>query len=253
MPDQPTTTSAAAWFVRAVAVYCFFVPSLPASATEKEERTASVGGYEFVCENDGVGLSIVDVLRATGQHGTFLDVLTRYDPDGFAILSDPELADKTVWAPTDAAFSEVDGSLSPLSDVEIKAVLGYHITPPRRTPEGPYPIITPQFLSEGGETVHQTRTGILTGSDQRVRTRAIDGVLTVQDSLILPTSWCTQTGSVFSIGTVIMDVAPPSPVERAIAFVFFENPLLSLAGLAAIAAAGIHYLRRRARKVEPSK
>lgn len=154
---------------------------------------------QFVCENNGLGLSVVDVLQTTGEHNTFIDLFSQYDPEGFAILSDPELSDKTVWAPTDAAFLEISDTLSSLADAEVKAILGYHITPPRRTPEGPYSIITPQFLAAAVEMVHQTRTGILTGSDQRVRTKVYDGVYTVEDSPIMGTSWCTQTGSVFSI------------------------------------------------------
>lgn len=129
-----------------------------------------------------------------------------------------------MWAPTDSAFAALGDAPSALTAEEITAVLGYHITPPRRTAEGPYPIITPQYLVEGGEILHQTRTGILSGSDERVRTSAADGVLTVNGAAILPTSWCTQTGSVFSIDAVITDVAPPSPLEVAIYVVFFQYP-----------------------------
>lgn len=71
--------------------------------------------YQFICENDGLGLGAVDVLRATGDHNTFLELFGRYDPEGFAILSDPELADKTVWAPTDAAFLAISDSLFPVT------------------------------------------------------------------------------------------------------------------------------------------
>lgn len=189
---------------------CFFVLALVLWITSP---VAAQDEVRFVCENNGLGLSVVDVLQATGEHNTFLGLFSQYDPEGFAILSDPELADKTVWAPTDSAFLEISDSLSSLSDEEIKAILGYHITPPRRTPEGSYPIITPQFLAEGVEIIHQTRTGILTGSDQRVRTRVYDGVYTVEDSPIMSLAWCTQTGSVFSVSKVII-VSPPSWVER---------------------------------------
>jgi uncharacterized surface protein with fasciclin (FAS1) repeats len=149
--------------------------------------------------------------------------LSQYDPEGFAILSDAELSDKTVWAPTDGAFSEIDDALTSLSDEEIKAILGFHITPPRRTPEGSYPIITPQFLAEEVELVHQTRTGILIGSDQRVRTSASGAVYTVEEVPISTTAWCTQTGSVFSISKVIMSVPTPSLMER-----FFNNLIYRL-------------------------
>lgn len=174
----------------------------------------------FVCENNGLGLSVVDILQATGEHDTFIELLSQYDPEGFAILSDPVLSDKTVWSPTDSAFLEISDSLSSLSDEEIKAILGYHITPPRRTPEGPYSIITPQFLAEGVEMIHQTRTGILTGSDQRIRTKVYDGVYMVEDSPLMRTSWCTQTGSVFSISKVITSASPPSWVDNLVYSIF---------------------------------
>lgn len=122
--------------------------------------------YWFICENDGLGLDVVEVLQATGDHTTFLDLLSRYDPEGFAILSDTERADKTVWAPTDAAFLAVSDSLSSLSDEEIKAILGYHISPPRRAPGGSYPIVTPWVLIDAEQMNHRTRTGVLTESDQ---------------------------------------------------------------------------------------
>ena len=184
------------------------------TGTDAGSETGSDGsdtgqeGYEFVCNDDGLGLSAVDVLQASGEHQTFLSLLGRYDSEALDILADPVLADKTVWAPTDAAFSAISDTLSPLSETEIKAILGYHITPPRREPDGYYPIITPQFLIKGGWIVHQTRTGILTKSDQRVLTKMAGDVLVVEDSTILPTSWCTQTGSVFSIDAVITHASP---------------------------------------------
>lgn len=193
-------------------------PTLPASVT------TPAGEYEFVCENEGDGLSILDILEATGEHDTFVTYFAEFDPEGYAVLADPELADKTVWAPTDAAFAELGDAPSALTADEITAVLGYHITPPRRTPEGPYPIITPRYLVEGGEVIHQTRTGILTGSDERVRTSVADGVLTVNGATILPTSWCTQTGSVFSISAVLTEAAAPTFLEQALYVVFFQYP-----------------------------
>ena len=166
--------------------------------------------HRFVCENEGVGRSAVDVLLATGNHTTFLDLFSRYDPEGFAILSDAELADKTVWAPTDAAFLAIRSDLSTMSPEEITAILGYHISPPRRTPGGSYPIVTPEFLINTEQMNHRTRTGVLTTSDQRTRTSVTDGVLMIEDARILGTAWCTEAGSVFSIDSVIMNVAPPS-------------------------------------------
>jgi uncharacterized surface protein with fasciclin (FAS1) repeats len=239
-----------------IATFGVLAAPLPAAVAQVDApSTAAIrsAGYAFVCENEGLGLSIVDVLRATGEHGTFLRLTLEHDPEGFAILADPELADKTVWAPTDAAFAEIAETLSSLSEGEIRRVLGYHVTPPRRTPEGPYPIVTPQFLAEGGEVVHQTRTGILTGSDQRVRTRVDDGVLTVAGAVVLPTAWCTQTGSVFSIDAVILDASPPSLVERVVYVVFFRYPFVSLFGLGAVVAGSILLLRKRRRAVDPPR
>lgn len=211
------------------------------------EEEINAEAHQFICENNGLGLSIGDVLQATGEHNTFLSLLSQYDPEGFAILSDPELSDKTVWAPTDAALLEIGDSLSSLSDEEIKALLGYHITPPRRTPEGSYPIITPQFLADGVEIIHQTRTGILTGSDQRVRTRVYDGVYTVEDSPIMPVSWCTQTGSVFSISKVITNASPPSWLDNVI-YSFFNlwYVYLSVLGIGVVGV--IVFLVRRSKK-----
>ncbi|MER3390687.1 MAG: fasciclin domain-containing protein [Microcella sp.] len=210
--------------------------------------TTPAGDYEFVCENEGAGLSIHDVLEATGDHGTFLDYFAEFDPEGYAILGDPELADKTVWAPNDAAFAELGDAPSLLSAEEITAVLGYHITPPRRTPEGPYPIITPQYLVDGGEVIHQTRTGIVTGSDERVRTTVADGVLKVGDATILPTSWCTQTGSVFSISAVLTEGSPPTFLEQAIFVVFFQYPLVFLIGTIVVVVGLVLLLRSRRRR-----
>lgn len=186
---------------------------------------------EFICPNSGAGLSAVDVLQATGEHDVFLNYLSEYDPEGYEILTDPAASDKTIWAPTDAAFAKLGDAPESASPEEIKAVLGYHITPPRRTPEGDYPIVTFDYLADGGQIIHQTRTGILTESDQRVRTKLEDGVYTVQDIPLGSTAWCTQTGSIFTIDTVITDVATPSWLERilgqAIYILFFQNPLVS--------------------------
>lgn len=186
---------------------------------------------EFICPESGVGLSAVDVLQTTGEHDVFLDYLRAYDPEGYEILADPAASDKTIWAPTDAAFAKLGNAPQSASPEEIKAVLGYHITPPRRTPEGDYPIVTFEYLDDGGQIIHQTRTGILTESDQRVRTKVENGVYTVQDIPLGSTAWCTQAGSIFTIDTVITDVAIPSWFERilgqAIYIVFFQNSLVS--------------------------
>lgn len=248
MADQPRSIDVGRCLGLASAV-CWFLAAAPAvhagNAPAPVDTETTGGTYQFVCDDGGRGTSVVDVLRATGEHETFLDLFSQHDPEGFEILSDPVLSDKTVWAPTDAAFSALGDAVSALSDAEIKAVLGYHITPPRRTPEGPYPIITPEYLLDGGEVVHQTRTGILTGTDQRVRTRANDGVLTVEDATITTTSWCTQTGSVFSIDAVITDASAPSIAERVIYTLFFKSPILTLTGLCVLVAGVVVLLRRR--------
>jgi hypothetical protein len=97
-----------------------------------------------------------------------------------------------------------------MSPEEIAAILGYHISPPRRVPGGSYPIVTPEFLIDAERMTHRTRTGVLTASDQRTRTSVTDGVLMIEDARILGTPWCTEAGLVFSIEPVIMDVSPTS-------------------------------------------
>lgn len=171
--------------------------------------------YQFICNNDGFGLSVVDVLQASGDHSIFLDLFRRYDPEGYGILSDPELADKTVWAPTDAAFLAISDSLPSLSEEEIKTILGYHISPPRRAPfTGSYPIVTPQYLLDAGKMAHRTRTGVLSGSDQQTQTIVDNGVLTIEGARIENTAWCTEAGSVFSLDAVIMNVQEPSVLVK---------------------------------------
>lgn len=189
--------------------------------------TASDADDRFVCETHPTGVSIVDVLQATGEHSQFLDLLRRYDPEGFDILADPALADKTVWAPTDAAVAGIADRLASLSDAEIKAVLGYHISPPRRSPRGDYPILTVDLLVDAGQMTHRTRTGVLTGSDERTRTTYSDGVLRIEGARILGTAWCAEAGSVFSIDSVIEDVPDPSPIvwmaRRAVRILLYED------------------------------
>lgn len=189
------------------------IVTVPTVAGAAAAATVSAAEYRVICPDDGAGLDIVDVLEATGEHGTFLDLMQRFDPEGLAILADVELADKTVWAPTDAAFLALGDELSSWSDEQTKAVLGYHISPPRRSPGGAYPIVTPQLLIEAGEMEHRTRTGVLTGSDQRTRTTLEDGALRIEGIGIASTAWCTEAGSVLSLDAVITDVAEPSTLE----------------------------------------
>jgi len=206
------------WFVL---IFCL-VFSLSAcgvnnTSNEMVDTKSNGNEYQFVCINNGVGLSVIDVLQATGEHNTFLELLSQYDPEGYAILSDVELADKTVWAPTDEAFLEVKDSLLSLSDEEIKAVLGFHISPPRRAPfTGSYPIVTPQYLLDEGKMSHRTRTGVLSGSDQRTQTVVDNGMLRIEGVGIETTAWCTEAGSVFSLDAVIMNVQEPSGFVKTI-------------------------------------
>ena len=211
---------------------------------------------EFVCPDSGIGLSAVDVLRATGEHDVFLDYLREYDPEGYEILTDPAASDKTIWAPTDAAFAKLGDAPDSASPEDIKAVLGYHITPPRRTVEGDYPIVTFDYLADGGQIIHQTRTGILSESDQRVRTKVEDGTYTVEGIALRPTAWCTQAGSIFSIDTVITGVATPGWFQQilgqAIYVVFFQYPYVSaIVALGLVAVVGFVVSRLVRRRHHP--
>ncbi|MFP4704496.1 MAG: fasciclin domain-containing protein [Spirochaetaceae bacterium] len=130
------------------------------------------------------------------------------------MLSDAEQADKTVWPPMDDAFTAVREVCATMPDEEIKAILGYHISAPRRALDGAYPIVNPQFLMDAGHMTHRTRTGVLTGSDQRTQTTFADGVLMIEGAQIAGTAWSAQAGSVFSLDAVIMDVGRPSTGRR---------------------------------------
>jgi len=215
-------------FAISAATLLFGVNAVAATSIASAEDSAAV---EFVCVDGGAGLSAVDVLEATGEHGEFLRYFQEFDPEGYEILSDPALADKTIWAPTDAAFAALGDAPDGLPSEEIKAVLGFHVSPPKRTPEGPYPIITFDYLAENGQVIFQTRTGILTDSDQRVRATVDNGVYTVEGRGIQPTAWCTQAGSVFAIDEVITDVPVAGWAERtlglAIYYAFFEYPYVT--------------------------
>ena len=228
--------------VAPVAIFGLFFSFMITSASANTEEV------EFICENSGAGLSAVDVLSATGEHDVFLEYLSEFDPEGYQILTDPELSDKTIWAPTDEAFAKLGDAPASASPEEIKAVLGFHITPPRRTPEGDYPIITFTYLADGGQIIHQTRTGILTESDRRVRTKFEDGIYTVQGLQIGPTAWCTQTGSIFSIDEVTTEVATPSWLESALGsaiyVLFFEYPYVTLIiGIVLVLAVAVFIIR----------
>lgn len=110
----------------------------------------------------------------------------------------------------------INDSLSSLSKEEPTAILGYHVSPPRRAPGGSYPIVTLQLLIDAKKMNHRTRTGVLTKSDQRTQSLVTNDVLTIENARILSFAWCTEAGSVFSIDAVIMNVAPPSVLVRTI-------------------------------------
>ena len=189
-------------------------PATGATMLQADGESGNWGSYEFICPTDPSALTPISVLAETGKHDVFLELFEKYDPEGFAILSDPLLADKTVWAPEDSAFESITGDLENLNAAEIKEVLGYHISPPRSDPSGAYPVLTPSFLAESGELKHRTRTGVLTGSDQRTLTSTQGSILVIEGIEILQTSWCVAAGSVFSINEVILDVEPPGFIEK---------------------------------------
>lgn len=164
----------------------------------------------FICNDEGAGLSAIDVLEATGQHAIFLSLLEEHDQEGYDILSDPLLADKTIWAPIDSAFEQIEDVLEPLSSEEIKEILGYHISPPLSRPNGEYPIITFDYIRESKSVTYRTRTGVLTGSDQRITSTYEYDVYKIENATILSNARCTQAGSVFSIDQVITNVDHPS-------------------------------------------
>lgn len=165
---------------------------------------------QFICQDEGTGLSALDVLEITGQHATFLSLLEEHDQEGYDILADPLLADKTIWAPIDSAFEQIEDALESLSSEEIKEILGYHISPPLSRPNGEYPIITFDYIRENKSVTYRTRTGVLTGSDQRITSTYEDEVYKIENATILSNARCTQAGSVFSIDQVITNVDHPS-------------------------------------------
>jgi uncharacterized surface protein with fasciclin (FAS1) repeats len=203
--------------IRAVSALVFTALTMPILAhanTTTNDQNGSWGDYKFVCPADSATLTPITVLAATGEHSTFLSLFEEYDPEGFAILSDPGLADKTVWAPVDSAFEKSSDLINQLDSAEIKEILGYHISPPRSNPSGKYPIVTPRYIADQEDIKNRTRTGVLTGSDQRTVTRKTENRLYIEEIQILPTSWCTAAGSIFSIDGVILDVVPPNFVEK---------------------------------------
>jgi len=164
----------------------------------------------FVCENEGSGLSAIDVLESTENHTLFLDYFSRYDAEGYEILKDPLLSDKTIWAPNDEAFRAVEDELSNMSDAEMAHILGFHISPPLSRPNGEYPIITFEYLKDQESLTFRTRTGVLSGDDHRLDFNYQDETYLIEGIFIEDTAYCNEAGSVFSIDEVIMDVEAPS-------------------------------------------
>jgi uncharacterized surface protein with fasciclin (FAS1) repeats len=209
----------AALFVMLVALTTGLGFSMTASSNQDDT--------EFVCQEGGTGSSAIDVLEATGQHSTFLRLLEEHDQEGYDILADPMLADKTIRAPVDSAFEQIGDTLESLSPEEIKEILGYHISPPLSRPNGQYPIITFDYIRERGSVTYRTRTGVLTGSDQRITSTYHDGVYMIENATILTTARCTQAGSVFSIDQVITHVDHPSWFTklgyRTVRVLFYED------------------------------
>ncbi len=172
---------------------------------EASDKTEEVG-----CISLSNSFSLVEVLEQTGRHATFLQLMQLHDMEGYLILTDPDLSDKTIWAPSDEAFASISSDLNKLSSLEIKKILGYHISPPQSRPNGEYPIITFAYLDENPNDVFRTRTGVLTESDQRISLSLREDGYYIEDSKLESTMWCAKAGSVFSITSVITDVEPPS-------------------------------------------
>ena len=220
--------------VVALGLFLFIALALPISAhssTTANNQNGSWGDYEYVCPANSSSLSPISVLAATGEHNTLISLLKEHDPEGFAILSDPKLADKTVWAPLDSAFEKSSDDLKQLNSTGIKKVLGYHINPPRSRlinfSTHIYTVVTPNYIATEGEIQNRTRTGTLTRSEQRTVTSKLGNKLYVEDISVLPSSWCTAAGSVFSIDEVILDVAMPSFSEKlkfnTIRYLFYDD------------------------------
>jgi len=183
--------------------------------------------HEFICVNEGQGLSAVDVLESTGQHHHFLRLLLEHDEEGYEILTNPILSDKTIWAPSDNAFEAIEEELNQLTSEEIKAILGYHISPPLSRPNGLYPIITFDYMKDNHPVTYRTRTGVLTTSDQRITSTYEEGVYKIENATLLDTGYCLEAGSVFMIDQVMTEVEPPSFITklgyRTVRILFYED------------------------------
>ncbi len=219
--------------------------------------TSNQDSSEFICQDEGRGLSAIDVLESTGQHSTFLHLLAEHDEEGYDILTSPILSDKTIWAPVDSAFEQIENELESMNSEDIKEILGYHISPPLSRPNGEYPIITFDYIKDKGSVTYRTRTGVLTGSDQRITSTYDSGVYMLENATILSTALCTQAGSVFSIDQVITNVDHPSWFAkvgyRTVRVLFYDDirfVIYPTVGAVTIGSITAYILSRKNRKEE---
>lgn len=206
------------------------------------------------CLDPSNSLSLVEVLEQTGRHTTFLALLQEHDEEGYQILTDADLSDKTIWAPTDEAFADVASQLNTMSSSDIKKVLGYHISPPLSRPSGDYPIVTFTYLDDNPNQVFRTRTGVLTESDQRIELSKREDGFYIEEANIESTMWCAKAGSVFSITSVITDVEPPSTLRfigyRLVRILLYEDIRFTIYATAfgVVVGTGISFALRKRRK-----
>jgi uncharacterized surface protein with fasciclin (FAS1) repeats len=210
--------------------------------TELTPLTAADTGDQIGCIEPPNSRSLVDVLEQTGRHNTFLALLQEHDAEGYQILTDADLSDKTIWAPTDEAFEDISSQLNTLSSLDIKKVLGYHISPPLSRPNGEYPIVTFTYLDDNPNQVFRTRTGVLTESDQRISLSLREDEFYIEEAKLESTMWCAKAGSVFSITSVITDVEPPSTLTfigyRLVRILLYEDIRFTIYATAAGIALG---------------
>lgn len=208
-------------------IFGTLLPNIPRFSNQDNPDLENQTSYEFICTEDQKESSAISVLEKTKDHNLFISYLENYDPEGYQILLDPDLADKVIWAPTDAAFLEIDSMLESMTTDEIKIILGYHISPPLSSPYGEYPIVDFEYLKNNTSVILRTRTGVLTGSDQRITATYINDTYEIESITIQSQAYCTKAGSIFSIEEVITDVTPPSFITkvgyRLVRILFYED------------------------------
>jgi uncharacterized surface protein with fasciclin (FAS1) repeats len=218
------------------------------------ETAVPVHADTFTCEDLNTQQSIVDALEETGVHSRFLQLMQEHDPEGYEILNDVALADKTVWAPVDDAFNQIDSTLQNYSSAEIKTILGYHISPPLSRPNGEYPIVSWDYLRANPNQVFRTRTGVLSGADQRLQLTVLNDDYWIETAMLLPTMWCAQEGSVFAIDSVILEVEPPSTLTfigyRLVRILLYEDIRFTIYATAAgvVIGTAISFVIRKRRR-----